>query len=183
GLAEQGLVDGGALALVPLHPEAAGGIALRIEIDQQDPPLLGGQRGGQVHRSGGLAHPALLVRDRQQQRHLARPPRRSAVVTVVMREYHAGSAGRKPSCLPMDRAGRLIDRPRGCFTWNAAASLSPAPRPTLPRRDAVPQLQAFHSQGEWEMKIACVLGQMFEDSEFRIPYDRLKEEGYQVDVM
>ena len=33
------------------------------------------------------------------------------------------------------------------------------------------------------MKIACVLGQMFEDSEFRIPCDRLKEEGYQVDVI
>jgi len=33
------------------------------------------------------------------------------------------------------------------------------------------------------MKIACVLGQGFEDSEFRIPYDRLKEEGYQVDVV
>jgi protease I len=33
------------------------------------------------------------------------------------------------------------------------------------------------------MRIACVLGQGFEDSEFRIPYDRLKEEGYQVDVI
>ena len=33
------------------------------------------------------------------------------------------------------------------------------------------------------MKIACVLGQMFEDSEFRIPYDRLKTAGYQVDVI
>lgn len=33
------------------------------------------------------------------------------------------------------------------------------------------------------MKIACVLGQGFEDSEFRIPYDRLKEEGYQVDII
>jgi protease I len=33
------------------------------------------------------------------------------------------------------------------------------------------------------MKIACVLGQGFEDSEFRIPYDRLKEAGYQVDVI
>ena len=33
------------------------------------------------------------------------------------------------------------------------------------------------------MKIACVLGQGFEDSEFRIPYDRLKQEGYQVDVV
>jgi len=33
------------------------------------------------------------------------------------------------------------------------------------------------------MKIACALGQGFEDSEFRIPYDRLKEEGYQVDII
>ena len=33
------------------------------------------------------------------------------------------------------------------------------------------------------MKIACVLGQGFEDSEFRIPYDRLREAGYQVDVI
>jgi len=33
------------------------------------------------------------------------------------------------------------------------------------------------------MKIACVLGQHFEDSEFRVPYDRLKDEGYQIDVI
>jgi protease I len=33
------------------------------------------------------------------------------------------------------------------------------------------------------MKIACVLGQGFEDSEFRVPYDRLKSEGYEVDVI
>ena len=33
------------------------------------------------------------------------------------------------------------------------------------------------------MKIACVLGQGFENSEFRVPYARLKEEGYQVDVI
>ncbi|MGE5049663.1 MAG: type 1 glutamine amidotransferase domain-containing protein [Deltaproteobacteria bacterium] len=33
------------------------------------------------------------------------------------------------------------------------------------------------------MKIACVLGQGFEDSEFRVPYDRLKAEGYQVDLI
>src|SRR5207248_5600426 len=33
------------------------------------------------------------------------------------------------------------------------------------------------------MKIACVLGQGFEDSEFRVPYDRLKAEGYGVDVI
>jgi protease I len=33
------------------------------------------------------------------------------------------------------------------------------------------------------MKIACLLGQGFEDSEFRVPYDRLLQEGYQVDVI
>jgi protease I len=33
------------------------------------------------------------------------------------------------------------------------------------------------------MKIACLLGQGFEDSEFRVPYDRLRNEGYQVDVI
>jgi protease I len=33
------------------------------------------------------------------------------------------------------------------------------------------------------MKIACLLGQGFEDSEFRVPYDRLLKEGYQVDVI
>jgi protease I len=33
------------------------------------------------------------------------------------------------------------------------------------------------------VKIACLLGQGFEDSEFRVPYDRLRSEGYQVDVV
>ena len=33
------------------------------------------------------------------------------------------------------------------------------------------------------MKIACLLGQGFEDSEFRIPYDRLLKEGYLVEVI
>lgn len=33
------------------------------------------------------------------------------------------------------------------------------------------------------MKIACLLGQGFEDSEFRVPYDRLKKEGYAVDII
>jgi protease I len=33
------------------------------------------------------------------------------------------------------------------------------------------------------MRIACLLGQGFEDSEFRVPYDRLKEEDHQVDVI
>ena len=32
-------------------------------------------------------------------------------------------------------------------------------------------------------RIACMLGGGFEDSEFRIPYDRLRKEGFQVDII
>lgn len=32
-------------------------------------------------------------------------------------------------------------------------------------------------------KIACILSEGFEDSEFRVPYDRLKKEGFQVDII
>jgi protease I len=32
-------------------------------------------------------------------------------------------------------------------------------------------------------KVACLLGDGFEDSEFRIPYDRVRKEGYQVDII
>jgi protease I len=33
------------------------------------------------------------------------------------------------------------------------------------------------------LKVACVLGQGFEDSEFRVPYDRLREAGLSVEVI
>jgi protease I len=32
-------------------------------------------------------------------------------------------------------------------------------------------------------KIACLLGEGFEDSEFRIPYDRLRDAGYDVEII
>jgi protease I len=32
-------------------------------------------------------------------------------------------------------------------------------------------------------KVAILLGQAFEDSEFKVPYDRLKAEGFEVDVI
>jgi hypothetical protein len=32
-------------------------------------------------------------------------------------------------------------------------------------------------------KVACLLGSGFEDSEFRIPYDRLREAGYEVEII
>ena len=32
-------------------------------------------------------------------------------------------------------------------------------------------------------KIACLLANGFEDSEFRVPYDRLRQAGYEVDII
>ena len=32
-------------------------------------------------------------------------------------------------------------------------------------------------------KIACILAEGFEDSEFRVPYDRLKKEGFEVEII
>ena len=33
------------------------------------------------------------------------------------------------------------------------------------------------------MRIACVLGPMFEDSEFRLPYEAFKQAGHEVTVI
>ena len=42
-------------------PEAGGGVALGVEVDDQDPEAELGQGGTEVDRGGGLAHPTLLV--------------------------------------------------------------------------------------------------------------------------
>ena len=34
-----------------------------------------------------------------------------------------------------------------------------------------------------DRKIACILGDGFEDSEFRVPYDRLQAEGYDIEII
>ena len=44
-----------------VEPERHGGVALRIEVDQQHLAALGGRARGQVDRGGRLADPALLV--------------------------------------------------------------------------------------------------------------------------
>ena len=41
--------------------EGGGGVALRIDVDDQDVQPCGSKGSGNVHRSGGLAHAALLV--------------------------------------------------------------------------------------------------------------------------
>ena len=47
-----------------LQSQPAGGVCLGIEVEEQHPPTDGGDAGGKVDGRGGLAHPALLVGDR-----------------------------------------------------------------------------------------------------------------------
>ena len=61
-LSEQGVVDG-VLYLADIDAHAAGGIGLRVGIDEEHFLLERGKRGGEVHAGCGLAHTALLVDD------------------------------------------------------------------------------------------------------------------------
>src|SRR5207302_8979259 len=98
-LAEQGVVHGGPIAWIARDPHAAGGVALRIEVDEKRAVLPGGEGGGQVDRRRRLAHPALLVHDREHQRHAPSP-------SVVRREYHAGPTSIKEPVAPSPCAKR-----------------------------------------------------------------------------
>ena len=60
---DQHVVDGRGAGPV-LHIERRGRVALRVQVDDQHPRSVLGQRGGQVDRRRGLAHAALLVGDR-----------------------------------------------------------------------------------------------------------------------
>ena len=64
-LTDQRVIDRGRTHGIPRDPETARRVALGIEIDEQDPLLCHGERGGHVHCRGGLADAALLVRDRE----------------------------------------------------------------------------------------------------------------------
>jgi hypothetical protein len=50
------------------HVEAGGRVALRVQIDDQHAVAVQRQRDRQVHRRGGLADAALLVRDAEDPR-------------------------------------------------------------------------------------------------------------------
>ena len=62
-LAQQDVIAGED-ALAVGNAQAGRGVALRIEVDQQHLQPRGRQRRGKIDGAGGLAHPALLVRDR-----------------------------------------------------------------------------------------------------------------------
>src|SRR5690606_10067654 len=72
-LADQHVVDG-VLESVLVDARTHGGVALRVEIDQQDATLGGNQRGGQVDAGGGLADSTLLVGNRENPSHAPRLP-------------------------------------------------------------------------------------------------------------
>ncbi len=63
-LAEEDLVARGHTGIVR-HAQGGARVALRIEVDHEDRQSLHGERGGDVHRRGGLTDPALLIGDRE----------------------------------------------------------------------------------------------------------------------
>src|SRR6201999_2080720 len=72
-----------ALGMTDAH--AGRGVALRIEVDQQDAAAGRSERGGEVDRRGGLADPAFLIGDRDPD-HLRLPlPCRWTPVATMMR--------------------------------------------------------------------------------------------------
>jgi hypothetical protein len=49
--------------------DAAGEVALRIHIDEEDAPVSHGERGGKVDGGGGLSNPPFLICDSYDSRH------------------------------------------------------------------------------------------------------------------
>ena len=60
---DQRVVDGAGGSGLPFCADAAGQVALRVDVDEQHAPIGEGERGRQVDGRGGLADAALLVGD------------------------------------------------------------------------------------------------------------------------
>ena len=60
-LAEQHLIGAGAFNF--FHADAAGGVGLRVEIEQQNVFPDGSEAGGEIDSSGGFSHTTFLVGD------------------------------------------------------------------------------------------------------------------------
>src|SRR5699024_6803905 len=69
GLADEQFVAGGGAGGV-LHPERRGGVALRVEVDDEHFRPVHRQTGGEVDGAGGFADATLLVGDRNETRHV-----------------------------------------------------------------------------------------------------------------
>jgi hypothetical protein len=69
GVADQEIIDAALIGVAAGVAQPRAGVALRVEVDQQDALLGGGQGRGEVHRRGGLSHAALLIRYRDDPSH------------------------------------------------------------------------------------------------------------------
>jgi hypothetical protein len=65
------------LQAMAIHAEAAGGIALGIEVDHEDAVTLEGEIARQIHNRRGLSDAALLIRAGDRSAHSATCPERS----------------------------------------------------------------------------------------------------------
>ena len=95
-----------------VDPEPGGGVALRVEVDDQHPVAELGQRSAEVHRGGRLADPTLLVRDRDDPRQLVRPAARRRSRRRRLRPRRpSGSAPRSREARRCPSAAELPARP------------------------------------------------------------------------
>ena len=62
--AEQGAIGAGALGF--FQAQTAGGVGLRVEVDEKDGPAGRGEAGREIDGGGGFAHAALLIGDRDE---------------------------------------------------------------------------------------------------------------------
>ena len=69
--AGEGLVDRPGRRAFAFLADAAGGVALRVAVDEQHGAAVEGQRGGQIDRRGGLPDSTLLICDGDNLRHIS----------------------------------------------------------------------------------------------------------------
>src|SRR5262249_27347773 len=94
-----------------VHADAGGGVALRIEIDDQDPVVELGQPGTEVDGGRGLADAALLVGDGESPGEwVGSRRRRRTVGCVAHRQGHL-------HLLPVSWRGRTLLARRGLVTY------------------------------------------------------------------
>ncbi len=69
-VAGEGFVERSAGRTLTLQANAAGGVSLRVAVDQQHVLAFEGESGGQVNCRGGLSDPAFLICDGNNLRHI-----------------------------------------------------------------------------------------------------------------
>ena len=95
------------LEVAGVDAEAGGRVALRVEVHHEHPVVELGEGGAEVHGGRGLAHPALLVRDREDGRQLQRRERLDRARRLVAAGVvAAGQRVRVPAGAPVVAAHR-----------------------------------------------------------------------------